>query len=162
MEIEISPNSPRSDNSKNSNKTTTSNLSDWSFVSHEEFEITLPSIHKTRAKHETNMIHMKHKPLIKQISHKIGNYVKTTLKEISYENLTIIIQMIMKELDKSGIKNTDKKHLAKLIAVYILDCYSFSHVINYYTVEMIDALIEFIYHHGLHQYKKKQKSCLCF
>ncbi len=160
MDLQIEP--PESPKSPNSNNSKTSELSDWTTVSHEEFEISLPSIHKTRARHETNVTHMKHKPLIKQIAHKTACYVKTTLKELSYENITIVMQMIMKELDKSGIRNADKKHIAKLIIVYIMDLYSFNHVINYYTVEMIDALIEFIYHHGLHQYKKKQKKCLCF
>jgi hypothetical protein len=135
--------------------------STWSYVSYSELEISLPVIHKTRAKDEVNEVHIKHKKIIKDVTNKMGSYIKHTLKEISYENMTIIIQMIMKEVDKSGIKNADKKHIVKLIAVYILDCNSFNHVISYYTIEMIDSLIEFIYHHGLHRYKKKQKSCFC-
>lgn len=157
MDVQIEPPlTPKSNNSKSSD------LSDWTSVSYKEFNIVLPSIDKTRAKNETNVVHTKHKPLIQQIAHKTSCYVKTTLKELSYENITIVMQMIMKELDKSGIRNADKKHIAKLIIVYIMDLYSFNHVINYYTVELLDGMIEFIYYHGLHQYKKKQKKCLCF
>lgn len=158
MELQIED--KQKDEIKNS-PSKSSDLSDWDTVSHSELNDSLPAIASTRAKDHTNKTHLKHKKTIKQICEKIHNYIKSTLREITYENFNFILQMIMNELDKTGIKNADKKHIAKLIAVYILDCNSFPHVISYYTVEMIDGLIEFIYIHSFHKYKKKQKNCLC-
>jgi len=158
--MEIDFNKSDSQLSNKSNKS--SELSDWDTISHEEIQDTLPDIKLTRASSEVNTIHIKHKKHIKTISEKINNYIKHTIKEITYENFTFVLQMIMKELDRTGIYGADKKHLAKLIAVYVIDCNGFPHVISYYTVEMIDGLIEFIYIHSFHKYTKKKKNCLCF
>ena len=70
----------------------------------------------------------------------------------------------MCEVQKLGLKNYEKKQLAKLIIVYILDCFAISpHIINYYSIELIDQVIEMVYYHGLHTYKKsKKKGCCCF
>jgi len=157
MDLQIELHSPKSNNSKSSE------LSDWTSISHEELEITLPAIEKTRARNEVKALHLKHKPLIKKIATKIINIVKGTIKEINHESVHFVIVMVMGEIQKVGLKNYEKKELAKLIIVYILDTYAFSpHIVNYYTIEIIDTMIEFVYHHGLHSIKKKNKSCCCF
>jgi len=155
MELQIED--KQKDEIKNS-PSKSSDLSDWDTVSHSELNDSLPAIASTRAKDQTNKTHLKHKKLIKQIALKVGNYVKVSFKEINYENVHFIIIMVMSELQKLGIKNTEKKQIAKLIVVYILDCYAFSHVINYYTVEILDGLIEMCY---FQLFNKKKKSCLC-
>lgn len=156
LTIEIPP-SPKSNNSK------TSDLSDWTSVSHEELNITLPQIEKTRAKDEVKIVHIKHKDKIKKITNKITGIVKTTFKTINHENVHCLILLVMKELEKLGLKNCEKKELAKLIIVYCLDSLAISpHIINYYTIELLDGLIEMVYFHSFHLFGKKKKGCLCF
>lgn len=154
--------SPTSNNSINNEKPISSELSDWDTVSHKELELSLPSIGSTRASSEVNNIHVKHKKVIKQISEKVINIVKSTIREINHESVHFVVVMVMNEVSKIGLKNFEKKQLAKLIIVYVLDCFAFSHIVNYYTVELIDNIIEMCYYHGLHTYKKNKKSCLCF
>lgn len=158
--------SPKSNNSMNIEKSfspRSSELSDWETVSHKELELSLPSISSTRASKEVNTIHVKHKKIIKQISEKVINIVKSTIREINHESVHFVVVMVMNEVSKVGLKNYEKKQLAKLIVVYILDCFAFSHIVNYYTVELIDNIIEMCYYHGLHTYKKNKKSsCCCF
>jgi len=158
--MEIDFNKSDSQLSNKSNKS--SELSDWDTISHEEIQDTLPDIKLTRASSEVNTIHIKHKKHIKTISEKIINIVKHTIKEINHESVHFVITMTMKEVSKIGLKNYEKKQLAKLIIVYILDCFAFSHIVNYYTVELIDMMIEMTYYHGLHTFNKKKKSCGCF
>ena len=161
MELQIEPpNSPKSNSSNKSNKS--SELSDWSSVSHKELELTLPNIETTRAASEVNTVHIKYKKHIKIISDKVINIIKGTIKEINHESVHFVVVSVMCEVQKLGLKNYEKKQLAKLIIVYILDCFAFSHIVNYYTIELIDQVIEMVYYHGLHEYKKsKKKCCLC-
>jgi len=153
MDLQIEIPSPKSNNSKSSD------LSDWTSVSHEELNITLPKIELTRAKDEVKIVHVKHKEHIKKITHKVSGIVKHTLKEINHENVHCLILLVMKEVQKLGLKSTEKKEIAKIIIVYCLDCFAFSHIVNYYTVELLDSLIEMVYYHGFHNYTKKKKSC---
>ena len=139
--------------------TPTSEISDsWISLTSTELAEVMPNLDLSRAINEITPTHYEHLEIVKKIAKKITNYIKITFDKLSFEHVHIILKMIMTQLLKVKLTGNEKKEITKLIMIYILDVFGVPHTASYYTVELIESLIELIYYHEI---KKKKKIC-CF
>lgn len=131
--------------------------SSWISLTTTELEEVMPKLEISRALDILTPTHNKHLELIKKISKKITHYVLITFQKLSFEHVHIVLKMIMTELLKVKLTGNEKKEITKLIMVYVLDVFGIPHTASYYTVELIESLIELIYYHEI----KKNKKCCC-
>jgi hypothetical protein len=107
---------------------------------------------------ELVIIH-KNTKVIHKVFSKMKTLILTTQGLIDEHNVGLILTQVMRELNKHDLFGFEKKRLAIEIMILLLDATGSPHVINKFTIEMLVELIELVYCHGMHRYKKTGK-CL--
>jgi len=95
--------------------------------------------------------------VLHSISVKMTIYIKATGQDINHNNAGFYLQMIMRELNKSSFNGPTKRDLALSIMILLLDSLGLPHIVSYYSAEVILEMIEVIYAHRMHRFKRTKK-----
>lgn len=110
---------------------------------------------------DKNVIITRNTKILHKIHARMKTLIKSTEKEINHNNFNMILIKVMRELNKHGLYGFEKQKLAVEIMTLLLDELSPApHIVNHYTVELIVEMIEIVYTHGFHRYKRVKKCCV--
>lgn len=92
---------------------------------------------------------------VHKILSKLSTYIKATIQEIDHENVPLLLQIVMRELNKTKFKGPEKRDMAIFIMETLLESFGVPEIIAHYTAELIERLLENIYNHGMHKFKRR-------
>ena len=99
----------------------------------------------------------RHTKIIFKIYSKIKVLVATTYTNITFDNFSMVLTIVMRELQKYNLDGYSKHSMAVEIMALLLETMGLDPVISHFTGEIISRMIEHIYVNGLHRYKRPHK-----
>lgn len=97
---------------------------------------------------------------VHKILSKLSTYIKATIQEIEHENVALLMQIVMRELNKTNFKGIEKRDMAIFIMETLLESFGVPEIVAHYTASLLEKLLENIYNHGMHRYKRGKCSVI--
>lgn len=106
---------------------------------------------------EKEVVITKNIKIIFKIYNKTKLMIRSTYKELNFDNFSPVLILVMRELSKHKLTGYSKHQMAVEIMSLLLVELGVPPVISHYSAEGISRVIEYIYVNGFHKYKRPHK-----